>query len=391
MTFSPDGRRVLAGTEEGVVYLWDVQTGKELRRYEGQYVAISPNGRQALSGPADGSVRLWKLPEPDAPFVLLGARGAFERTFATLADAVQGASDGDTIEIRGNGPFETAPIDLKVKALTIRAGEGYRPHLRHQPTDPKSIEPVLTTSGRLVLEGLILERGANPGAKLWLENSAVVNVHGAPFRLANCRVVGHRVYFGLNLYRVPEGVVTNCEILGDECFIAIHFAGPVSSRLRLENNLIAFKVTGLAVAFPSKKGVDEFQDAVVSLHHNTIWAVHPLGHHNFGTLDLAQLANPKMLRLEAAGNIMAGEYAFAFPIFDKSVALKDAVPFLPKLLSFRDEDNLYDVRSNAFLRLGRALGQEPFQTINSLRERPERTATHLVRSPRRKPQGDPSG
>ena len=41
--------------------------------------------------------------EPNA-FVLLGAKGAFERKFATLAEAVRGASDGDTIEIRGNGP-----------------------------------------------------------------------------------------------------------------------------------------------------------------------------------------------------------------------------------------------------------------------------------------------
>src|SRR4030095_12295703 len=109
----------------------------------------------------------------------------------------------------------------------------------------------------------------------------------------------------------------------DDPFVAIHFADPVSSRLRLENNLMVFRVTGLSVALTSKKGVDEFRDAVVSLHHNTIWAVHPFGHHNYSTLDLAQVANPKKLRLEAAGNILAGEYAFAFPIFDKSVALKD--------------------------------------------------------------------
>ena len=43
-------------------------------------------------------------PEPKA-FVVLGGKGVAERKFDTLAEAVQRASDGDTIEIRGNGPF----------------------------------------------------------------------------------------------------------------------------------------------------------------------------------------------------------------------------------------------------------------------------------------------
>ena len=44
--------------------------------------------------------------EPKA-FVVLGGKGIEVRKFDTLAEAVQGASDGDTIEIRGNGPFVT--------------------------------------------------------------------------------------------------------------------------------------------------------------------------------------------------------------------------------------------------------------------------------------------
>ena len=52
-------------------------------------------------------------------FVLL-ADGK-ERKFDTLAEAVQAASDGDTIEIRGNGPFVSGPIKFR-RALTIRAG-----------------------------------------------------------------------------------------------------------------------------------------------------------------------------------------------------------------------------------------------------------------------------
>ena len=36
-----------------------------------------------------------------------------ERKFDTLAEAVQGASDGDTIEVRGNGPFVSEPIKIR--------------------------------------------------------------------------------------------------------------------------------------------------------------------------------------------------------------------------------------------------------------------------------------
>ena len=54
-------------------------------------------------------------------FVLLGVA---ERKFVTLAAAVKAASGGDTIEIRGNGPFVTAPIDCGITRSTIRAGDG---------------------------------------------------------------------------------------------------------------------------------------------------------------------------------------------------------------------------------------------------------------------------
>jgi WD40 repeat protein len=63
VAFSPDGRRALTGGNEQMV-LWDVESGRKLRSLDGHAqvvtsVAFSPNGRHALSASWDRTVRLW--------------------------------------------------------------------------------------------------------------------------------------------------------------------------------------------------------------------------------------------------------------------------------------------------------------------------------------------
>jgi WD40 repeat protein len=66
VTFAPDGQRALSGGDDMTLRLWDVATGKELRRLEGHRdaviaVAFSTDGRLAVSGSRDRSVRLWEV------------------------------------------------------------------------------------------------------------------------------------------------------------------------------------------------------------------------------------------------------------------------------------------------------------------------------------------
>ena len=49
--------------------------------------------------------------------------------FTQVAEAVEAARSGDTIEIRRNGRYTTAPLTLGDKALILRAAAGFEPIL----------------------------------------------------------------------------------------------------------------------------------------------------------------------------------------------------------------------------------------------------------------------
>ena len=64
VALTPDGRFAL--TSGPAVRLWDLATGKEVRKFPGNQqvvtaVALSPDGRLALGGGLDGTVWLWDV------------------------------------------------------------------------------------------------------------------------------------------------------------------------------------------------------------------------------------------------------------------------------------------------------------------------------------------
>ncbi|MCP5117114.1 MAG: hypothetical protein GY953_40330, partial [bacterium] len=61
-----DGRRALSGSTDKTLRLWGLESGAELRCFEGREsevraVALSADGRRALSGSQDKTLRLWDL------------------------------------------------------------------------------------------------------------------------------------------------------------------------------------------------------------------------------------------------------------------------------------------------------------------------------------------
>jgi RNA polymerase sigma factor (sigma-70 family) len=60
------GKRAVSGGAEGTIRIWDLETGKEIKRLEGHPdtvygLAVSPDGKSLLSGGEDSTVRLWDI------------------------------------------------------------------------------------------------------------------------------------------------------------------------------------------------------------------------------------------------------------------------------------------------------------------------------------------
>jgi WD40 repeat protein len=79
VTFSPDGKRLLTSSRDGIMKLWEVDTGRELHTLQGHagrvYASFSPDGKSIISSGEDKTTRLWDS-ESGAPlWVLSDFRG----------------------------------------------------------------------------------------------------------------------------------------------------------------------------------------------------------------------------------------------------------------------------------------------------------------------------
>ena len=115
LTFSPDGKLVASGGSDGRVRLWEVATGRELRRLEGHTDAVTSldfknDGKILASGAKDNTTRLWEVATGRELHLLAG--------HGDVVRAVLFSPDGQTL-VSGSG-------DKTVKVWDSKTGKDLR-------------------------------------------------------------------------------------------------------------------------------------------------------------------------------------------------------------------------------------------------------------------------
>jgi WD40 repeat protein len=87
LAFTPDGKWIVSHAEDLSVRVWEVATGRQVRRFDGHntgvaQVAVAPDGRSAFSSGADGFVYQWDL--TPAPYV--GSKRQLDDLWAAAAE-----------------------------------------------------------------------------------------------------------------------------------------------------------------------------------------------------------------------------------------------------------------------------------------------------------------
>jgi tRNA A-37 threonylcarbamoyl transferase component Bud32 len=267
-------------------------------------------------------------------FVLLGA-GAVVGKYDTLADAVQAASVGEMIEIRGNGPFVTKPVVIAGTPLIIRAGRGFEPVIQLEKDEQKAGLPLLKTDAALTLEGLELRREFE-GLPVFPERTLLVS-WGAPLNLSHCRFVTGDYVWAVHSSESSRLEVRDCLFAGG----SLYWAPAMDGRLLVHNCLIACRFDGVIV----EQSENVAGRASVRFTRNTIYASGPFRLIN-GIPAEAPATKPGSSTIwETAQNLFDGNSLFA--VATTGIAdLNTALATLPDWLSWRDSRNLYSIRGN---------------------------------------------
>jgi len=121
VAFSPDSRRILTTSEDGIVRVWDAATGRRIHDLVGHgnhvlCAAYSPDNKRIASGGRDQNIRIWDA-ETFEQVARLGGHDEYVYSLAWRADSQQLISGSGDFTVR---IWDTQPLKDRMRARRER-------------------------------------------------------------------------------------------------------------------------------------------------------------------------------------------------------------------------------------------------------------------------------
>jgi len=324
---------------------------KDGRPVKQELVSITRGGQKVVTVSRESVPPVAVIARPkveSSAFVILGGKDGPEQKFDTLAETILGASDGDTIEIRGNGPFVVPPLTSS-HPLTIRAAAGIHPVIEmNLASVPESARaPLLMSRSSLIVEGVEFRVDASDAFQSAVGSPAGI-LWGGEIHLANCRFV--LTGRGTAVSLVSSGSLQNCQFVTKGPQLCVAWASYTSGkRLQVDHCLFALD-KGHALQFKAP-----MKDARVRITRNTFVSPAVLGWHETGTqAKQTRIGNDPSSRtaLDVSGNVFdCAEVISAVRPGNFEMSTQETGDWLRQSIAWREQHNVYSMLGKPLLYL----------------------------------------